>query len=184
MGKVVYGFHVSLDGFIEDRSGGFDWFVPDEALHRHHNEHERDTGLHLYGRGLYDVMRFWASPEQHGPVSEVEREYARYWQRVPTTVYSRTLQSADPGVRIVREVDPAEVARLAASTEGKLSLGGASLAAEFRRLGLIDEYWVYVVPIVVGGGKPMFQGEAREPLRLLATEQFASGTTLLRYERA
>ncbi len=129
-------------------------------------------------------MRFWASPDQHAPLSEYEREYASFWQKVPTIVFSRTLRDADPGVRIVREVNPVEVARLKESTEGELSLGGASLAAEFRRLGLIDEYWVYVYPILVGGGKPMFQGEATERLRLLETLQFDSGTTLLRYERA
>ena len=130
------------------------------------------------------MMRFWGNPDQHGPLSEYEREFASYWQKVPTIVYSRTLRDADPGVRIVREVDPTEVARLKESTEGELSLGGASLAAEFRRLSLIDEYCVYVVPILVGGGKPMFQGEGTQRLRLLETHQFDSGTTLLRYERA
>jgi dihydrofolate reductase len=184
MGMITYGFNVSLDGFIEDSTGGFDWSVPDEALHRHFNEQERVTGLHLYGRGLWETMKVWGTLGEDASLSEVEHEYARLWQRVPTVVFSRTLQEAPDGVRLVREVDPVEIARLKESTLGELSLGGASLAAEFRRLGLIDEYLVYVAPVLVGSGKRMFEDTGVERLRLLDVERFDAGVTLLRYAPA
>jgi len=181
MGKVVYGFNVSLDGFIEDSSGNFDWSVPDEALHRHFNEAEAATGLHLYGRRLWETMRVWQTLDADPSVSEVERDYARHWQQSPNIVFSTTLTEVPPGVRLLRTVDPAEIAELKQSTAGEISLGGAGLAAEFRKHGLIDEYWVYVAPVLLGSGKPMFQGPGIERLRLLGIEQFESGTTLLRY---
>ena len=184
MGSILYGFNVSLDGFIEDATGNFDWSEPDEESHRHFNDQERVTGLHLYGRRLWEVMKVWATLDSEPSLAEYEREYARLWQKVPTVVFSRTLTEVPEGVRLSREVDAAEVRELKATTEGDLSLGGASLAAEFRRLGLVDEYWVYVVPILVGSGKPMFQGEGLESLRLLDVRTFASGVTLLRYAPA
>jgi dihydrofolate reductase len=181
MGNILYGFNVSLDGFIEDATGNFDWSTPDEESHRHFNDQERATGLHLYGRGLWEVMKVWATLDTEPSMAEYEREYARLWQKVPTIVFSRTLTEVPDGVRIVREVDAVEIRELKARTEGDLSLGGASLAAEFRRLGLVDEYLVYVVPVLVGSGKPMFQGDTIENLHLLDVRTFASGVTLLRY---
>jgi len=181
MGNILYGFNVSLDGFIEDATGNFDWSTPDEESHRHFNDQERATRLHLYGRGLWEVMKVWATLDTEPSMAEYEREYARLWQKVPTIVFSRTLTEVPDGVRIVRKVDAVEIRELKARTEGDLSLGGASLAAEFRRLGLVDEYLVYVVPVLVGSGKPMFQGETIEKLRLLDVRTFASGVTLLRY---
>ena len=181
MGNILYGFNVSLDGFIEDATGNFDWSEPDEESHRHFNEQERATGLHLYGRGLWEVMKVWATLDAEPSMAEYEREYARLWQNVPTIVFSRTLTEVPDGVRLLRGVDPAEIRQLKANTEGDLSLGGASLAAEFRRLGLVDEYWLYVVPVLVGSGKRMFQGQALERLPLLEVRTFTSGVTLLRY---
>ena len=181
MGNITYGFNVSLDGFIEDATGNFDWSEPDEESHRHFNNQERSTGLHLYGRGLWEVMKVWATLDTEPSMAEYEREYARLWQKVPTIVFSRTLTEAPEGVRLLREVDPAEIRQLKATTDGELALGGASLAAEFRRFGLVDEYWVYVVPVLVGSGKRMFRGEATEHLQLHDVRTFTSGVTLLRY---
>lgn len=185
MGTVTYGFNVSLDGYIEDSAGSFDWSMPDEGLHRHFNDLERETAVHLYGRGLYEVMRPWSTMDSDESLPEYIREYARLWQRVPNVVFSRTLTAAESNVRIVRDGIADEVARLKAGTDGYLALGGANIAAEFMRLGLIDEYRVYVAPVIVGSGKPMFQGvESASPLRLLDVERFAGGVVLLRYAPA
>src|SRR5512135_1342133 len=141
MSKLIYGFSVSLDGFIEDARGGLDWTVPDETLHRHFNERERSAGGVLYGRRLYELMSaYWPTADQDPSAPDVIKEYARIWQSEPKVVFSRTLQSVAHNARLVRDDLAGEVARLKAQPGGDILVGGASLAASLMQLDLIDEY--------------------------------------------
>lgn len=174
---------VSLDGFVEGPDGKFDWAEPDEELHRHFNERERETGYHLYGRRLYELMNgFWPTAAENPAAPDFIAEYSRLWRAVPNVVFSKTLDSVDTNSRLVRDNIAEEVGRLKASTEKELGVGGPGIAAELTRLGLIDEYWLYFCPVIVGGGKPMF-GDVARPLRLemLGTERFGGGVTQVRY---
>lgn len=186
MGKVIYSMMASLDGFIEGPDGRFDWAEPDEELHRHFNELERHASLHLYGRRLYELMNeFWPTADVNPAAPDYIREYARYWQNVPNVVFSRTLHSPIGSTRVLSSVTPSEIARLREESDGDLTLGGASIAAEFTRLGLVDEYWVYLCPIIVGAGKPMFSGvDTALRLEMLATQTFGGGVTQIRYRPA
>lgn len=184
MRKVIYAMNVSLDGFVEDREGSLDWSLVDEEFHRFANEWEAKMGLHLYGRRLYETMRYWETADSNPASTPVEIEYAHIWQRTPSLVFSRTLASVGEGARLAREVVADEIARLKAEPGLDLNVGGPNLAATFMRLDLIDEYQVYVHPIILGGGKPMFP-ELVAPinLRLIETHTFASGVVWMRYER-
>ncbi|MGE0600397.1 MAG: dihydrofolate reductase family protein [Dehalococcoidia bacterium] len=182
MGKIIYSMNLSLDGFIEGPDGRFDWSEPDEELHRHFNEREAHTGYHLFGRRMYELMNgFWPTADQLPDAPDYIAEYARLYRAVPNIVFSRTLQSVDENSRLVRENIAEEVASLKASTDKELALGGPGIAAEFTRLGLVDEYWLYYVPAIVGGGKPMFGG-VDQPMRMemLGVDTFGGGTTLVR----
>ena len=185
MRPVVYGFNVSLDGYVEDRDGGIDWSDPDPELHAFWNEHERESDLHLYGRRLWEVMSaFWptAGDDPNAPPEVIE--YARFWNAVPTVVFSTTLESVSGNARLVREGIAEEVARLKAMPGKAMSLGGAGIASTFMRLGLVDEYLVAVHPVLLGGGKRMFaELPSQERLVLKASRPFASGVAVLHYER-
>ncbi|MGE3076252.1 MAG: dihydrofolate reductase family protein [Dehalococcoidia bacterium] len=183
MGKVIFSMILSLDGYIEGPDGSFDWFEPDEELHRHFNQREAQTGFHLFGRKLYELMNdFWPTADQLPDAPDYIAEYARFYRAVPNVVFSRTLESVDANSRLVRDNIAAEVTALKASTDKELALGGPGIAAEFIRLGLVDEYWLYYAPVIVGGGKPMF-GDVSTPLRMemLGLEQFGGGATLAKY---
>lgn len=153
MRKVVYGYNVSLDGYIEDRDGTIDWTGPGPELHQWFNESERSTDLQIYGRRLWDTMKVWADMLGDESLPEVEQEYARLWVRTPTMVYSRTMTEAPPNVELRNEIDPEEIRRLKAGAGGDISVGGAEIAAEFFRHGLIDEVMVAIHPVILGGGR-------------------------------
>lgn len=184
MPRLIFAMNMSLDGFIEDPHGSLDWSGPDETLHRHFNELERSTGTMLYGRRLYEIMSaFWPTADQDPSAPEFVKEYARTWQEKPKVVFSRTLQSVSHNSRLVRDDLPGEVARLKAEPGPDLTVGGAGLAHSCMQLGLIDEYQVYVHPVVLGGGKPMFGPlPGSIPLALVETRTFPRGVVLLRYE--
>lgn len=184
MRKIVYGMNVSLDGFVTDAEGSLDWGLIDEEFHRFANQREAEIGLHLYGRRLYETMRYWETADTNPASTPVEIEYARIWQRTPSLVFSRTLDSVGEGARLAREVDADEIARLKAEPGLDLNVGGPDLAATFMRLDLIDEVQVYVHPVILGSGKPMFP-ELTNPiqLRLIETHTFSSGVVWMRYER-
>ncbi len=186
MAKVIYSFSVSLDGFIEDARGSLDWTVPDETLHRHFNERERAAGGVLYGRRLYELMSaYWPTADEDPSAPDVIQEYARIWRSEPKVVFSRTLQSVSHNARLVHTDLAGEVARLKAQPGGDLLVGGAGLAASLMQLGLIDEYGLYVHPILLGGGKPMFGPLPQPvPLTLLETRTFPGGVVLLHYGTA
>lgn len=184
MRKIIVQTSVSLDGFIEGPHGELDWHLVDEELHYHFNRQLSAMGAFLNGRVMYELMaRYWPTADQDPDAPGPVVEYARIWREMPKLVYSRTLREADWNSVIVREVLPDEVQRLKEEPGGDLALGGADLAATFLRHGLIDEYRIYVQPVVIGGGKPLFApGTARTNLRLVESRTFGSGIELLRYQ--
>jgi dihydrofolate reductase len=185
MRKLIYSMGVSLDGFIADRDGGIDWSAPDEELHRFHNEQAREAGAHLCGRRLYETMRFWDTAEENESAPEYMREFARIWKATPKVVFSRTLQHVEGNATLARDDAAAEVARLKAEPGGELTVGGAGLAATFVRLGLVDEYRLFVSPVVLGGGTSFFPAvDERIELELVETRTFRSRVVYVRYRLA
>lgn len=183
--KIYYAFNVSLDGFIEDARGTLDWSNPDEELHRHFNQKEAETDIAIYGRRLYETMAaFWPTADQDPSLPEVALEYARIWNAQPKLVFSKTLAEVGSNSRLVRDDLAGEVRRLKAQPGKSISVGGAELAASLMELGLIDEYSVYIHPVILGGGKPMFPAlREKIDLQLVGTQAFTSGVVLLSYRR-
>lgn len=185
MRKIILMMSVSLDGFFEGLGREIDWHRVDDEVHRHFNDQIRGMGGFLNGRVSYELMAgFWptadADPSSTGPVAE----FAGIWREMPKIVYSRTLERADWNATVVRDVVAEEVRELKARPGGDLLVGGAELAAAFRRLDLIDEYLLSVHPVLLGRGRPLFEAsDARTDLRLTATRAFGNGVVQLRYER-
>jgi dihydrofolate reductase len=172
----------SLDGYVEDAEGGFGWAAPDEEVHAFVNERERAVTTYLYGRRLYETMRVWETVGSDPEVPAVEREYAEVWRAADKVVFSRTLPAVDtPRTRLLRSFDPDEVRRMKETCDGELSVGGPDLAAAALRAGLVDELRLLVVPVVVGGGKPLLPPGYRASLTLLEERRFPGGTLQLRY---
>ena len=168
---LIYSAIASLDGYIEDAHGKFDWAAPDEEVHAFINELERPVGTYLYGRRMYETMVAWETIDSH--------PYAEIWRAAEKIVYSRTLESvASAKTRIEREFDPEAVRRL--KEEGDVSVGGPTLAAEAIRAGLVDEYHLFLAPVLVGAGKRAFPDGIREELELLDERRFKSGFVYLR----
>lgn len=185
MRKVIYSMPVSLDGFIEGPNGEFDWAEPDLELHQHFNDQEREFGAHLYGRRLYEVMDYWRTADSNPASTAVEIEYARLWQQVPSIVFSTTLKQVEGNASLVKGDIAEEVSKLKAQPGKDMALGGAGIGATFIKLGLVDEYWFYVNPVIVGSGKRMLPSlDHKINLRLVETQTFGSGVVLLRYQSA
>ena len=186
MSKVVYWMTVSLDGFVETSDGKIDWTAPDAELHRFLNESACKLGVFLHGRRMYEEMAsVWPTAEHNPSFPEDLREFGRIWMRTPKVVFSKTLRHVEHNSRLAEDDVAAEVAKLKGQVEGDLGLGGATLAATFMKLDLIDEYRLFVRPIVLGGGKPYFTALDRPiDLKLVETRTFPSSVVLLRYERA
>jgi dihydrofolate reductase len=184
MRKLIYSMGVSLDGFIAGPGGDIDWSAPDEELHRFHNQQARETGAQLYGRRLYETMRYWETAEDNPSAPEHELEFARIWKDTPKIVFSKTLEKVEGDYRLVRDNVAEEVARLKEEPGKDLAVGGAGLASTFIKLGLIDEYRLFVSPVVLGGGTPYFPAlDERINLELVETRTFASRVVYVRYER-
>jgi dihydrofolate reductase len=175
---------VSLDGYIAGPRGEGGWAAPDEELHRFHNDQARELGLHLLGRRLYEVMAYWETAEERNPTApQYELEFARIWKVLPKIVYSTTLEEVEGDSRLSRG-DPAdEVLELKQKSGADIAVGGAALASSLTAHGLIDEYHLFVTPVVLGGGRPFFAGDTRLDLELLETRTFGSGVVYLRYGR-
>jgi len=184
MARIVYSMLTSLDGYIAGPEGGPTLPVPDEALHRHFNETMKRTALELYGRRMYEVMRVWQDWDATPGRSEVEVDFARAWRATPKIVFSTTLREVGPNARLVGGDVENAVRSLKAETAGDISVAGAGLAASLSRLGLIDEYRLYVQPVVLGGGKPFFEAGMALKLRPLGVESLPQGVTMLRYAAA
>ena len=185
MGRLIYSTQVSLDGFIEDNSGSFDFSEPDDEVHGYVNDSLRPIGTHLYGRRLYDVMVFWETVPDDDSVAPVMRDFGRYWRDADKVVYSRTLDRVSSGrTSIEREFDPDAVRRLKESSGTDLLVGGAELGAVALRAGLVDEVRLFVFPVLLGGGRPAFGDDVRARLALRDERRFAGGVVLLRYDVA
>jgi dihydrofolate reductase len=181
--KLIYSMTVSLDGFIAGPGGEIDWSAPDEELHRFHNERVRELGAHLCGRRLYEVMRYWDGAYEADPsAGEIEREFAAIWQALPKVVFSTTLDRVEGNWRLASGGVAEEVRRLKAEPGEDLAVGGAGLAAGCIEAGLVDEFQIFVSPVVLGGGTPFFPPlERRLELELVETRTFGSRVVYMRY---
>ena len=182
MAKLIYSAITSLDGYVADENGNFDWAAPDGEVHSFVNELERPIGTYLYGRRMYEVMRYWETADSLVDQPSAGRDFAEIWQAADKIVYSKTLeQAASARTRIEREFDAEAVRRMKASAERDLSVGGPELAAQAIRAGLVDELHLFVTPIVVGGGNPWLPDGVRVKLELLDERRFGTGVVYLRY---
>ena len=182
MAKLIYSAIASADGYTEDAAGSFDWAAPDEELLSFVNDLERPVGTYLYGRRMYETMLYWetahTAPGQPSPV----REFTSIWQAADKIVFSKTLESVpSASTRIERNFDPGMVRQLKSAAEQDLTVGGADLAGQAIKAGLVDELQLLLVPVVVGGGKRALPNGVRSDLELLDTQRFASGAVYLRY---
>ena len=176
---LVYSAIASLDGYTNDADGNFDWSAPDEEVHAFINDLERGIGTYLYGRRMYEIMTYWEDVSTDGQ-SAVARDYAGLWRAADKVVYSATLdEPTSARTRIERRFDPGAV--LALKERGDVGVGGATLAAAAIRAGLVDEYQLFVTPVIVGGGTPVYPGGVRTRLELVDERRFASGVVYLRY---
>ena len=175
----------SLDGYVADEHGNFDWSAPDEEVHTFVNELERPVGTHLYGRRMYEMLVYWetggSGPDEPRPM----HEYAEIWRAADKIVYSRTLEAVSSArTRIEREFDPDAIHELKTQAQSDISIGGPELAAEAMRAGLVDEWHLFLTPILVGGGKPSLPDALRVELELLAERRFGNGVIHLHYRTA
>lgn len=184
MRKIIYAMGMSLDGYVEDADGGLDWSEPSEELHRHFNDlyltGEIDTSL--YGRRLYENMAaYWPAAAENPASGSVELEFAGAWMSQPKIVFSTSLDSVAWNSTLKREVVRDEIVALKAQSGGAIEVAGATLAATFLRLGLVDEIRQYIHPVVLGGGKPMFPVDVHLDLELVESRTFDGGVVMLRY---
>ena len=184
MGRLLYSMSVSLDGFVETPSWSLDWVLVDEELHSFFNDEARAMSTFLYGRRLYQLMvGYWPRAESDPSATPAMLEFARIWKDKPKIVFSRTLERVDWNSRLVRDDAAEEVARLKAEPGFDIDVGGPTTAATFMRLGLIDEYRLFVHPVILGAGTPFFPAlDDRIRLKFLETRTFVSGVVYLRYE--
>jgi dihydrofolate reductase len=180
MARLIYAAIASLDGYVADADGRWDWSMPDEQVHAFINDLERPVGTYLYGRRLYEVMAAWETIDDPEPVM---RDFAALWQAAEKVVYSRSLaEPSSAKTRIEREFEPDAVRRLKQEADTDISIGGPTLAASAIEAGLVDEYRLFVVPAVVGGGTRALPDGVRFDLELVEERRFAdSGFVYLRY---
>ena len=179
MSKLIYITNTSLDGYIEDETGAFDWLNPDQAF-EFITELVRPMGTYLYGRRLYESMTYWAAPVESYPVEH--REFARVWQNGQKIVFSRTLTGAtSPNTRVERNFDVEAIRKLKQESDLDIGIGGAELAGLALEADLVDECHMFINPIIVGGGKPAFRPAFRSNLELLETSPFSTGVIHVRF---
>jgi dihydrofolate reductase len=185
VGKLRYTAITSLDGYVADRQGSFDWAMPDEAIHAFVNDLEREVGTYLYGRRLYDVMRYWDT----APTDETQpgylADYAEIWKAADKIVFSTTLDDVSTArTKLEPRFDPANAGAITRASDRDVSIGGPGLAAEALRTGLIDEIRRFVVPAIVGGGTPFLPDDVRLDLELTDERRFPNGTVYVAYSVA
>jgi dihydrofolate reductase len=182
MARLVYSAITSLDGYVEDEDGNFDWGTPDEEVHSFVNDLERPVGTYLYGRRMYETMLFWETEEKFADEPPVAQDFARIWQGAEKIVYSTTLPAVGSArTRIERRFEPEAVRQMKETAARDITVGGSGLAAQAIRAGLVDECHVFVTPIVVGGGKPWLPDGVRLPLALVDERRFGNGVVHLHY---
>src|ERR1700674_52388 len=181
MGNLIYTAIMSLDGYVADKDGNFDWAEPDEEVHKFVNDLERGIGTHLYGRRLYETMVYWETLPITGQPPFVQ-DFARIWQAADKIVYSRTVETVSTArTRIERAFDPEAIRQMKAEADRNLSVGGADLAGEAIKAGLVDECHLFLSPVVVGGGKQALPDGVLLQLELLDERRFANGVVHLHY---
>jgi dihydrofolate reductase len=182
MAHLIYSAISSLDGYIEDRDGNFDWAMPDEEAHRFMNDLERTAGTHLYGRRMYETLMVWETDPNLAAESPLFRDFAEVWQAADKIVYSRTLEAVSTRkTQLERNFDPEAVRRLKEAVEDDIIIGGPELAAHAFRAGLIDECHLFLTPVIVGGGKPALPDNVRLELELVEQRRFGNGMAYLHY---
>jgi len=181
MARLIYSAIVSLDGYVEDNDGNFQWAAPDEEVLAFINDQERPIGTYLYGRRMYDTMRYWETGDQPG----LSRDFAEIWRAADKVVYSRTLPAPSTArTRVEHDFDPAAIRRLKESSDRDITVGGAELAGQAMAAGLVDECQLFLCPVSVGGGKPALPEGVRVQLELVSERRFAGGVVHLHYRLA
>lgn len=182
MSKLIYSMIASLDGYVADESGDFRWAEPDAAVHSFINDLERSVGTYLCGRRMYEVMSWWETVGEASDIPPYIEDFAELWRAADKVVYSTTFAAVSSArTRIERELDAAAVQRMKAEAERDISIGGPTLASTAIAAGLVDEYRLFIAPVIVGGGLRAFLSGAREDLELLGERRFESGFVYLHY---
>jgi dihydrofolate reductase len=182
MAELIYQAIGSLDGYVEDEQGNFDWAAPDDEVHAFVNDLERPVATYLYGRRIYETMVFWETVSTGADQPAVIRDFAQIWRAAEKVVYSRSLRTVSSAkTRIERDFNPSAIRRLKETSAGPITIGGAELAGEAIAHGLVDECHLFLHPILVGGGKPALPDGVRVSLELLDQRRFGDGVVYLRY---
>jgi dihydrofolate reductase len=182
--KLIYSMIASLDGYVADEAGDFSWAEPDETVHAFINDLERSVGTYLLGRRMYDVMSWWDTVGGLSDVPPYIQEFARLWRAADKVVYSSTLSDVStPGARVERGFDVAAVERMKSESERDISIGGPTLASAAIVAGLVDEFQLFIAPVIVGGGLRAFLGGTSPSLELLGERRFDNGFVFLDYAR-
>jgi dihydrofolate reductase len=182
MARLVYSAIMSLDGYVADAGGGFEWAAPDEEVFAFVNDLERTIGTYLYGRRMYEVMAFWETAPARANQPDVVRDFTQIWQAADKVVYSTTLDAVSTArTRVERFFDADAVRELKTEAASDLSVGGAGLAAEALAAGLVDELHLFLTPLVVGGGTRALPDGQGFDLELLDTARFAGGVVYVKY---
>jgi dihydrofolate reductase len=182
MAKLIYSAIASADGYVEDADGGFGWAEPDEEVFRFVNELERPVGTYLYGRRMYQTMRSWETAHEAPGLPSYVQDFTRIWQAADKVVFSTTLASASSArTRIERTFDPAMIRQLKQAADRDMTVAGADLAGQALAAALVDELQLFLMPSIVGGGKPALPAGVRLDLELLDSRRFAGGAVFLRY---
>ena len=182
MPKLIYLAITSLDGYVADEHGNFDWAAPEEEVHTFINDLERPVGTYLYGRRMYEVMLYWDTAHTLADQPPFMQYFAQIWQTADKIVYSKTLDTVSSArTRIERDFDPEAVRHMKVGAGGDISVGGPDLAAQAIKAGLVDEYHLFVAPIMVGGGKQSLPNNVRLKLELLDERRFGNGVVHLHY---
>jgi dihydrofolate reductase len=182
MAKLIYSAIASIDGYVADEHGKFDWAAPDEEVHAFANDLERQLGTHLYGRRMYETMKVWASDDVLEGQPAVMRDYAEIWRAADKIVYSRSLDEVETArTRLERTFDPEAIRALKETGEQDIGIGGAELAGQALAADLVDEIHLILVPVAVGAGKPALQTQKQLSLELREHRTFGNGTVYLHY---
>jgi dihydrofolate reductase len=182
MAKLIYSAITSLDGYVADENGNFDWAAPDEEVHRFVNDLERSIGTYLYGRRIYETMVYWETAHTLPDPPPFIQDFAGIWQAADKIVYSKTLDTPSSArTRIERDFDPEAVRQMKAAAERDITVGGPDLAGQAIKAGLVDEYHLFLTPIIVGGGKQSLPDNVRLELELLDERRFGNGVVHLHY---
>jgi dihydrofolate reductase len=182
MAKLIYAAISSLDGYVADSEGNFDWSMPSEEVHRFVNNLERRIGTYLYGRRMYEVMRYWETASTGNGEPSAGQEFAKMWQATDKIIYSRSLENVFTArTKLEREFDPAVIRRMKADASRDIAVSGPTIAGQAMKLGLVDECHLFLSPIVVGGGTPALPDNVRIQLELLDERRFGNGVVHLHY---